>query len=187
VKVSVSLLQIQDKIQHKATKTRLKRAYFTNFYVYTSVANTTTMNLRKFSAIFTVATLLSIAVPALALSPQEITFLNNAIDSITGLPTSWTKANVNAACTNPIWTGLSCNNNNIYAIELDNYNLVGTVPTSIDGLTALQTLNLANNSLSGDLPKVFALPAFVSMNLQFNRFNGTFPAALASMNKVHTL
>ena len=51
------------------------------------------------------------------------------------------------------WHGVKVINNHVAEINLFRNNLSGTIPASIGNLKSLTSLNLAFNSLTGELPK----------------------------------
>lgn len=55
------------------------------------------------------------------------------------------------------WYGVTIDKGDVIGLDLNNNNLVGTVPDSIGNLTQLKHLFLSKNQLSGDLPQKLAL------------------------------
>ncbi|PRP85743.1 putative leucine-rich repeat receptor-like protein kinase [Planoprotostelium fungivorum] len=61
-------------------------------------------------------------------------------------------------------------------LNLGDNRLTGQIPSSFVNLTELNTLVLSDNSLSGDIPPwVFNLPSLTSLDLSFNSFSGLIP------------
>ncbi len=74
------------------------------------------------------------------------------------------------------WTGivLTSDGCDIDSIKLNNNKLVGTLPNF--NLPKLRSLNLSDNSLSGNLPKLDTLPQLVDLNLFNNQLSGNVPS-----------
>ena len=74
--------------------------------------------------------------------------------------------------TNPVcsWDGVTCDardNSTVVGLELANSDLLGTLPSTIGLLTALQTLNLRRNILMGTLPvEIAAMPSLEWLDLE---------------------
>ena|GEM_PF-2703274 len=87
------------------------------------------------------------------------------------------------------WKGITCNaNNEITHIYLHSSNLIGSLPSSLSGLTSLQSLNLANNQLSGTIPTAYAaLTGLQIWNIEDNQLSGVCPSYLNSFNYLQYL
>ena len=87
--------------------------------------------------------------------------------------------------TNPVcsWDGVTCDardNSTVVGLELANSDLLGTLPSTIGLLTALQTLNLRRNILMGTLPvEIAAMPSLEWLDLEGNQLKGRFPSSPA--------
>jgi len=78
------------------------------------------------------------------------------------------------------WIGVTCNSeqSHVIAIQLTRTGLRGRIPpNTLSRLSALQTLSLASNSLTGSFPSDFSqLNNLIYLYLQFNRFSGPLPS-----------
>ncbi|KAL2342699.1 hypothetical protein Fmac_003984 [Flemingia macrophylla] len=109
------------------------------------------------------------------------------------------------------WTGVTCNEDNsrVIAIRLPGVGFHGTIPPdTISRLSALQTLSLRSNVITGHFPSDFSnlknlsflylqfnnlsgpLPDFSAwknltvVNLSYNHFNGTIPFSLSNLTQL---
>ena len=87
----------------------------------------------------------------------------------------WTFDTSEDPCLNP-WEGLTCNyisSSNTYdivSINLPGFNLVGTLPSDLSGLSALNVLDLRNNFLSSHIPEsISTMTALKVINLGNNQ------------------
>ncbi|GLJ30443.1 hypothetical protein SUGI_0602610 [Cryptomeria japonica] len=111
------------------------------------------------------------------------------------------------------WNGITCNNARLVtAINLDNTGLIGPIPSSLCGLSALKAIQLGENSLYGSIADVFwkncsqleilnlttsslvgsLLDFFVLGSLQVlelanNNFSGKFPLYVTKLSNLHSL
>ena len=91
------------------------------------------------------------------------------------------------AVTSTGWPGVTFDEEgHVLAIELQNNNLRGTLPTEGMEMKSLRTLNLNGNSLSGDVAAFSKLlPALETLNLGYNLFTeltDVLPAHITSLN-----
>ena len=91
------------------------------------------------------------------------------------------------AVTSTGWPGVTFDEEgHVLAIDLQNNNLRGTLPTEGMEMKSLRTLNLSGNSLSGDVAAFCKLlPALETLNLGYNLFtelSGILPAHITSLN-----
>lgn len=70
-----------------------------------------------------------------------------------------------------IYDPLSCS---LVLLELSNNALTGTVPSALDQLTALQTLELHDNQFSGLLPALNGLTTMTVLNFAYNQLTGEY-------------
>ncbi|KAK9197327.1 hypothetical protein WN943_005463 [Citrus x changshan-huyou] len=79
------------------------------------------------------------------------------------------------------WNG---NENRILSLELEEMNLSGQIPESLQSCKSLQVLNLSTNNLFGKIPAQLCkwLPYLVSLDLSNNDLSGTIPPELAYNN-----
>ena len=91
------------------------------------------------------------------------------------------------AVTSTGWPGVTFDEEgHVLAIDLQNNNLRGTLPTEGMEMKSLRTLNLSGNSLSGDVAAFCKLlPTLETLNLGYNLFtelSGVLPAHITSLN-----
>ncbi|XP_049934154.1 probable LRR receptor-like serine/threonine-protein kinase PAM74 isoform X2 [Nymphaea colorata] len=86
------------------------------------------------------------------------------------------------------WDWINCSSDpapRVTALKLSGYGLTGSL-ADFSGLTALQTIDLHNNSLSGNIPEFLGKFTFLTeLNLADNQFNGSVPSSLTSNSKIH--
>ncbi|KAI0492963.1 hypothetical protein KFK09_027239 [Dendrobium nobile] len=84
------------------------------------------------------------------------------------------------------WQGVRCLQNRVDTLRLPAVGLIGAIPTgTIGNLTALRTLSLRYNGLSGSLPSdLDGAGELRSLYLQDNRFSGDIPSALFKLQKL---
>ncbi|KAJ3169064.1 hypothetical protein HK101_011514 [Irineochytrium annulatum] len=63
----------------------------------------------------------------------------------------------------------------------------GTLPTSMSNLTALQSLKLGANKLSGDISILTTLTSLTTLDLNMNSFNGSLPGSLGQLSSLNSL
>ncbi|XP_072972774.1 probable inactive receptor kinase At1g48480 [Typha angustifolia] len=111
------------------------------------------------------------------------------------------------------WPGVECFGGRVTELHLPSYTLAGEIPAgTLGNLTALRTLSLRINSLSGPLPAdiaalaqlrslylqdnllsgeippaIFSLPLLVRLNLARNRFSGGISPEFAKLTRLRTL
>lgn len=67
------------------------------------------------------------------------------------------------------------------------YFLRGTIPASINNLTALTTLDLSNNYFGGAFPEIGRLVNLEQLSLGGNNFSGVLPRSFSSLPRLRTL
>lgn len=93
----------------------------------------------------------------------------------------------NSSHTSPCtWQGINCEKDRVIGIHLPGDSLIYDIPTGIFGnLTALRTLSLRFNALTGRLPSDLALCADLrNLYLQGNRLSGEIPSFLFGMTNL---
>ncbi|GLJ30447.1 hypothetical protein SUGI_0602690 [Cryptomeria japonica] len=111
------------------------------------------------------------------------------------------------------WNGITCNSASLVTtINLENTGLIGPIPSSLCGLSALKAIQLGENSLYGSIADVFwkncshleildlttnslmgSLPDFSTLNLlqvldlSKNKFSGKFPLSVTNLSNLHSL
>ncbi|CAH1419818.1 unnamed protein product [Lactuca virosa] len=85
------------------------------------------------------------------------------------------------------WDWLNCSNETpprITSLFLDGFELSGELP-DISSMDALQTIDLHNNSLDGEIPSFFGtMTNLQQLNLADNDFSGPIPTSLSKNNKL---
>ncbi|TVU25932.1 hypothetical protein EJB05_28453, partial [Eragrostis curvula] len=72
-------------------------------------------------------------------------------------------------------------------LEVDSNSLSGPVPPELSKCTQLRFLNLSCNSLTGELPDLSSLTALDTLDVANNYFSGRFPAWVGNMSGLVTL
>ncbi|KAL6001116.1 hypothetical protein ACLOJK_006843 [Asimina triloba] len=117
------------------------------------------------SLFFFLFCVLLLARPSTALSDGDLSAmqaLSKAVDGSNKL--KWTDSD---PCK---WAKVSCSENRVSAIQLGGLRLVGSVPLHLRSLTALQRLELQDNSLDGQLPSLAGLAQLQVLLLDRNSF-----------------
>ncbi|OQW91777.1 MAG: hypothetical protein BWK78_03580, partial [Thiotrichaceae bacterium IS1] len=86
--------------------------------------------------------------------------------------TGWNQTN--APCS---WSGVSCEEGHVTEISLPNNSLTG--PLSTLNWPSLQSLNLRNNQLTGDVPTSITTLPLVSLNIECNQLTATDSSVIA--------
>ncbi|KAL2644312.1 hypothetical protein R1flu_011899 [Riccia fluitans] len=92
----------------------------------------------------------------------------------------------------PEWTGDPCNtvawitcssdNMSVLTLNLQQRNLLGTIPAEIGKFRSTVKLELNNNNLTGGIPSsIFNLSSLTSLNLSYNPLGGPIPAVTGSL------
>jgi hypothetical protein len=84
------------------------------------------------------------------------------------------------------WTGVSCTQNRVSRLVLENLNLHGSF-AALTGVTQLRVLSLKRNRLSGPIPDLSSLTALKLLFLSHNDFSGEFPASVTSLFRLYRL
>ncbi|KAG7367420.1 two component regulator [Nitzschia inconspicua] len=76
------------------------------------------------------------------------------------------------------WYGITCDANDVVAIDLDNKNLNGTIPSAIESLSSLHILRLQNNAIAGKIPDTIfeTLDGLRWLDLSDNALTGNIPS-----------
>ena len=141
------------------------------------------------------ATLLLPPLPA-ATSQQEVgaledLFLSTGGDSWLWRPLAFgNKWNFSEVSPNPCedsWQGVGCLNNHVQSLALHRFNLSGTIPTSISNLTALDSLVLTANRITGTIPSLTGLTRLTNLDLNNNHLTYTIPEDIGELTKLKSL
>ncbi|KAJ8480096.1 hypothetical protein OPV22_023823 [Ensete ventricosum] len=97
------------------------------------------------------------------------------------LPT-WNSFPPGAPCS---WQGVACESGRVDELRLPGAGLIGQIPAALGNLTALRTLSLRFNALSGPPPPELAgLTELRNLYLQGNRFSGNIPPFVSSLKNL---
>ncbi|KAJ8758500.1 hypothetical protein K2173_000221 [Erythroxylum novogranatense] len=84
------------------------------------------------------------------------------------------------------WTGVSCINNRISRLVLEDLQLSGSFQP-LTSLTQLRVLSLKRNNLSGPLPNLSNLTAVKLLFLSHNKFSGALPVSVQALSRLYRL
>ena len=84
------------------------------------------------------------------------------------------------------WSGITCNTKvkpaRVFAIDLSNNGLVGSIPKNIGNMTFLKTITLSNNRLTGTLPETLgACVRLEYFSVEINRLEGSLPRSYGNL------
>ncbi|ESR61665.1 hypothetical protein CICLE_v10014501mg [Citrus x clementina] len=84
------------------------------------------------------------------------------------------------------WTGVSCLQNRVSHLVLENLQLSGSLQP-LTSLTQLRVLSLKYNRFTGPVPSLSNLTALKLLFLSHNNFNGEFPDSVSSLFRLYRL
>ncbi|XP_057530297.1 probable leucine-rich repeat receptor-like protein kinase At1g68400 [Amaranthus tricolor] len=85
------------------------------------------------------------------------------------------------------WYGVSCLQNRVSKLVLEDLSLHGNLPTSLLSLSHLRVLSLKHNQFSGPLPDLSSLSSLKLLFLSYNNFSGSFPLSVTSIYRLYRL
>ena len=89
---------------------------------------------------------------------------------------------------NADWNGVETGSNcRVVKLELGSNNLSGTIPTELGELTSLQTLDLSDNMLTGEIPDLSGSTALLELHLSQNNLTGGIPTWLENLTALEYL
>ncbi|XP_050237128.1 receptor-like kinase TMK4 [Mercurialis annua] len=105
--------------------------------------------------------------------------------TLTPLPASWSTKSSTGFCD---WKGIQCDSaNRVTTINLANQDLSGSLPKDISTLAQLKTLSLQGNKLSGDLPNLANLINLQSLFLDTNNFTSVPAGCFKGLTSLQSL
>jgi hypothetical protein len=124
------------------------------------------------------------------IAPEECLALEDLFESTSG--DNWVNndgwLDSTAVCTD--WYGVTCDDagEHVVILDLNSNNLDGTIPASLNDLTALVSLDLTNNQLSGSIPtSLGSLSNLTALSLGSNQLDGSIPTELSQLEAITTL
>ncbi|KAK6122673.1 hypothetical protein DH2020_043589 [Rehmannia glutinosa] len=88
------------------------------------------------------------------------------------------------------WTGVTCSEGpriRIVTLNLTSMGLSGSISPSIARMTALTSILLGNNSLSGTIPDLSSLRGLQNLHLEDNELGGMIPPSMGNLNNLREL
>lgn len=83
------------------------------------------------------------------------------------------------------WSGITCENNRVIRIDLQDNNLNGIIPPNISQLAELQTLWLNDNRLSGAIPfNIDSLFNLINLDFGNNNLSGDLPSSIYNLKSL---
>ncbi|KAL4196895.1 hypothetical protein AMTRI_Chr04g185370 [Amborella trichopoda] len=88
------------------------------------------------------------------------------------------------------WKGVTCSDGDhirVVSLNLTGFGLSGKIPPSIANLTAIKSIWLGNNNLTGSLPDLKPLKELVSLHLENNNFGGNIPRSWGYLDNLQEI
>ncbi|XP_006660701.1 probable LRR receptor-like serine/threonine-protein kinase At1g67720 [Oryza brachyantha] len=88
------------------------------------------------------------------------------------------------------WTGVTCTQGplaRVVALNLTNFSVGGSISDGIANLTAVSSIWLVGNNLTGAIPDMSLLHHLVSLHLENNRLTGVIPPSLGNLPRLREL
>lgn len=87
---------------------------------------------------------------------------------------------------NPEWPGVACDSDRVVSIDLASKSLIGSLPHNLNSLSALRSLTLQRNKLSGPLSPLSNLSNLQTVFLDFNNFESVPPLFFQGLSALQT-
>jgi Leucine-rich repeat (LRR) protein len=120
------------------------------------------------------------------ISEQDSLALIALYDSTNG--SSWT--NNENWLTGPVstWYGITTSANRVTLVNMNNNNLIGTIPPEMGNLTSMTGLYLGRNQLTGEIPvEIFDLSELIDLYLYQNQLGGEIPIEIGNLANLKLL
>ncbi|MBD2703801.1 hypothetical protein IC229_24355 [Spirosoma sp. BT702] len=156
-----------------------------------SLSSVTTAQTGSYSVVITNAcnsvtsTAFSLTVTPLSPDYQALVDLYNSTNGAGWInKTGWL-----TGCSPCNWYGVTCTSGRVTGLNLQNNNLVGTIPASLSTLTGLVNLQVGNNNgLTGGIPSgIGSLTTLQELNLSQTSLGGSIPASLGQLSQLQYL
>ena len=86
------------------------------------------------------------------------------------------------------WDGVVCKMRNAVGLDLSSNNAEGTLPyDSLMPLTSLESFTVANNRISGPIPRLVGSPNVRFLAMHNNRMSGTIPVEIGRLSELEWL
>lgn len=84
------------------------------------------------------------------------------------------------------WFGIKCQNDVVVELELNQNNLVGSIPNEVKHLQQLDIVLLNDNFLDGAVDNLFEMKKVRHLEVGNNQLNGSLPQSIGTMSKLGT-
>ncbi|GAB2235611.1 hypothetical protein Drorol1_Dr00026041 [Drosera rotundifolia] len=113
--------------------------------------------------------------------------LKSALVDQRGVLSSWNHSSSRDACFGG-WTGITCDNGVVTAIQIPFKGLGGRIPEEVGALKGLRRLSLHDNLITGVIPSSLgSLPRLRGLFLFNNRFAGSVPPSIGNCSQLRNL
>lgn len=86
------------------------------------------------------------------------------------------------------WHGVTVRHKRVISLDLNNNNLTGTIPSSIENLSGLTLLSLSSNNIGGEIPtSIGNLNNLSALSLSDNKLSGAIPASVGNLSSLTNL
>ncbi|CAA7395752.1 unnamed protein product [Spirodela intermedia] len=119
---------------------------------------------------------------------RDVIAMEELARSLTNVPADWN----GDPCLpwETAWTGVECSRGKlarVVSLNLTRWGLTGTLPEGINNMTALTSIWLGGNMISGPIPDLGSLQQLVSLRLEDNQLSGPIPPSLGSLMEIREI